>query len=204
MEETIGREGIAVELVSRVQLRAVFSGLAVAVGCLAVCMGLSWAIGLSTFQPSPIHARGLALGNIVWGAVALWISIFFGGYVAALVGRSPDPRSGVLHGLVVWGSVAGVLGFALLFLFGGLMTSLSRLAAREIVAGIPPIGLQSPAAIARLVQVAGFTVWLYWGGIVGGLVTSVLGGWLGARSESSAPRPIGVRVPVRPTVPHPA
>ena len=44
MDETIGRDGVAIELVSRVQLRAIFSGMAVAMGCLAVCMGLSWAI----------------------------------------------------------------------------------------------------------------------------------------------------------------
>ncbi|HWE26569.1 MAG TPA: hypothetical protein VHB97_01145, partial [Polyangia bacterium] len=76
MEETLGREGLAVELVSRVQLRAVFSGLAVAVGCYTICMGISWAIGFSTFQPTADHARGLTLANLIWGAIAVWISLF--------------------------------------------------------------------------------------------------------------------------------
>src|SRR6185436_2353082 len=127
MDQTEMREGIAIEAVSRVQLRAVFSGLMVAVGSLAVCMGFSWAISLSTFQPDASHARGLTLGNVIWGSVALWISIFCGSYVAAMVGRSPDNKTGVLHGLVVWGSTAGLLGFVFLGLFSGFFGALVQL-----------------------------------------------------------------------------
>jgi hypothetical protein len=103
MEQGIVREGLGVELFSRVQLRAIFSGLVVAMGTLAVCLGVSWAIGLSTFHPTGSRAHGLAFGIFIWSAVALAISIFVGAYVAALVGRSAEPRDGVLHGLVLWG-----------------------------------------------------------------------------------------------------
>jgi hypothetical protein len=198
MEESVGREGLAVEFVSRVQLRAVFSGLAVAVGCFAICMGFSWALGLSTFQPSAAGVRGLTLGNIIWGAIALWISIFFGAFIAALVGRSPDTRSGILHGLVVWGSTAGALGFAIVLLFSGLLSAFVRVSS----SGVMP----APAThfIGQVAQVAGLTVWLFWAGIVGGLFTSLLGGWLGARSESKAPLRLGARAPAVPRVPQPA
>lgn len=198
MEQAVGKEGFAVELVSRVQMRAVLSGLAVAAGVFAVCMGFSVAIGLSTFQPTADHARGLALGNIIWGAIALWISIFFGGYVAALVGRSPDSRSGMLHGLVVWGSTAAVMGFILSLLFGNLLGSILQMSE---TGGTPAIGGR---ALRGLVQAAVPTVWLYWAGIFGGLFTSIVGGFLGARSEGRAPRRMGARAPVGPTVPQPA
>ena len=86
MEETVFRENFAVELVSRVRWRAVLSGLAVTAGCYGLCMGFSWAVGLSTFQPTADHARGLALRNLIWGAIALWLSLFFGSFVAAIGG----------------------------------------------------------------------------------------------------------------------
>lgn len=190
MEEVPIREGIAVELVSRVQVRAVLAGLAVGAGVYAVCMGLSWAIGLSTFQPNVEHARGLALGNIIWGAIALWISIFFGAYVAALVGRSPDAKSGVLHGLVVWGATAALIGFALVVLFGDVASRIAQLSE----SGAAPVAAPQ-RAMGGLVQAAGLAVWLYWAGIVGGLLTSMVGGFLGARSETTAPRRVRTRVP---------
>src|SRR5262249_39115694 len=127
MDETNRREGVAVELVSRVQMRAVLSGLMVGAGVYAVCMGFSWAIGLTTFHPTADQARGLALGNGIWGAIALWISLFFGGYIAAVVGRSPDARGGILHGLVVWGATAALAGLMILLLFGGLLGNILQM-----------------------------------------------------------------------------
>jgi hypothetical protein len=203
MEEVGARDVVAVELVSRVQMRAIFSGLAVAIGCLAVCLGLSWAIGLSTYQPTAQHARGLALYNTIWGAVALWISIFAGAYVSALVGRATDRRGGILHGLTLWGALAGVLGLFIALLLGGFLLSLLQASGTTFPDGTVP----HMVTLRRLAHVAGLTLWLYWAGIVGGLFTSVAGGWLGARNQSPAPRRIGVKVPqpvAPPIVPQPA
>ena len=197
MEEVIEREGVAVELVSRVQFRAVLSGLFVAAGVYAVCMGLSWAIGFSTFQPTADHARGLALGNIIWGAIALWISVFFGALVSAMVGRSPDARSGILHGLVVWGATAALLGFLIVMLFSGVIGNILRMSG----GAAPPIG---PRAVGGLVQAAGLTVWFFWAGVVGGLFSAIAGGFLGARSERKAPRETEARRRAGAVVPQPA
>jgi hypothetical protein len=207
MEEVVGREGgaverqgVAVEIVSRVQLRAVFSGLAVGIGVFAICMGLAWAIGLSTFKPTADHARGLALGSIIWGAIALWISMFCGAAVAAVAGRSPDARTGVLHGLVVWGAAAGALGFAIALLFGRLLGDIVQMSGGQMAG--PAV---TPRMIGGLVKAAGLTAWMYWAGIAGGLLTSIAGGVIGARSETKAPKRVPVRVPPpRPTVPQPA
>lgn len=190
------REGLAVELVSRVQLRAVFSGLAVGAGVFALCMGISWAIGLSTFQPTADHARGLALGSIIWGAIALWISMFVGSFVASQVGRSAETRTGIYHGLVVWGASAALLGFALLVLFSRVADSVIRMSEAGATAGGAP-------TLAAMTKAAGLTTWFFWAGIAGGLLTSILGGSLGARGEAKAPERVETTT-VAPTVERPA
>jgi hypothetical protein len=194
MEGTIEKQNVAVELVSRVQLRAVFSGLMVGAGVYAVCMGLSWAIGLGTFQPTADQAKGLAIGNSIWGAVALWLSLFVGAFIAALVGRSLDGRTGVLHGLVVWGATAAVLGVLIVMMFGSVLGSIVQI-------GVQPLA-PSPRNVGAVVRVTDLAVWFYWTGIAGGLFTSILGGLVGARTETR-PRRVVVRQPVGGGVPQP-
>lgn len=213
MEQGSVKEGLGIELFSRVQLRAIFSGVVVAVGVFAICLGLSWAIGLSTFQPTAHRARGLAIGLIVWGAVALAISIFVGAWVAALVGRSADVRDGILHGLVVWGSLAAFLCLAFMGLFAGVMHDLLVATggnlAKSGLEEAPMLDGTSRAIVVEMAHEAADILWIYWAGVVGGLATAVVGGWLGARAEAKSLRrhapeehaPIG---PVVPQVPQPA
>jgi len=186
MDERVGAGGVTVEAVSRVQLRAVVAGLAIVVAY-TVCMGLSWGIGLSTFRPTVEHARGLTLANFIWGALAVWLSLFFGSYVAALVGRSAEPLDGVLHGLVVWGVTAGIALLFVMAILGGLLAMASA-ASTELRATDAP-------AIQSLVRTAATTVWFAWAGIVGGLFASAFGGWLGAREEHRVPRGGRLRAP---------
>ncbi|HEX9103430.1 MAG TPA: hypothetical protein VF997_14560 [Polyangia bacterium] len=213
MDQGTVKEGFGIELFSRVQLRAVFSGVVVAIGVFAICLGLSWAIGLSTFQPTAHRARGLALGLIIWGAVALAISIFAGAFVAALVGRSAEVRDGVLHGLVVWGSLAAFLCLAFMGLFAGVMHDLlvatggnmGRIGPEDA----PMLDAGSRAVIVEMAHEAADILWIYWAGLVAGLGTALVGGWLGARAEGKSllrhgreeHAPIG---PVAPRVPQPA
>lgn len=209
MEESIVKErpGVGVELVSRVQLRAILSGLAVTAGCLAVCMGICWAIGLSTFQPTVDHARGLLLGSVIWGAIALWISIFAGAFVAALVGRSLAATDGILHGLVVWGTFSALLGLVLVRMFSGLGDALILMTTAPGAAAQVP--METSATVLRFAHTIGVTTWLYWAGVVGSAFTAAFGGWLGAREgehllerfRRREPRPTP---PVRPRAPQPA
>jgi hypothetical protein len=195
MEEIVEGERSRVEFVSRVQVRAVVSGLFVAAGVFALCMGLCWAIGLSTFKPTTNYARGLALTNIVWGAIALWIACFFGGLVAAEVGRAKEARSGVLHGLVVWGATAAFLGLLIVMVFGGLAASIFQMSE---TGGTPT------RAFEAVRQAAGLTTWMYWAGIAGGLFTAMFGGLAGSHSESREPKRVVPRPPITPGVPQPS
>jgi hypothetical protein len=210
MEAKDLREGFGLEMVSRVQLRAVFAGLVVTMGCLAILLGLSWAIGLSAFRPTTEQARGLALGNSIWGAIALWIAVFFGGYAAAVVGRSTERRNGLLHGLVVWGAVATTLGAIIALFYAGLFESILRLAGpAAFVSSVPgaaqPVVPNTREAVSVLASMAGVTLWLYWAGIVGGLFAALFGGFLGFLAERRAPveAPRERRAPIIPTVPEP-
>ncbi len=209
MEQGTVKEGLGIELFSRVQLRAIFSGVVVAVGVFAVCLGLSWAIGLSTFEPTAHRARGLAIGLIVWGAVALAISIFFGAFVAALVGRSAEVRDGILHGLVVWGSLAAFLCLAFMGLFAGVMHDLLVATggnlAKSGMEDAPILDGTSRAIIIEMAHEAADILWIYWAGVVGGLGTAIVGGWLGARAELRAlRRPVPEEhAPIGPVAPHP-
>lgn len=209
MDQGMLREGFGVEIYSRVQLRAIFAGVAVALGALGVCLGLSWAIGLSTFQATATRAHGLALGIIVWGAVALAIAIFVGAYVAALVGRSAGPRDGVLHGLVVWGTFSAVLFLVFMSLFSGLMHDLlvatGADVARSGVDAAPGLDEEQRSFVVQTARDAAGILWIYWSGIVAGLVTSIVGGWLGARAEQGAlaERTREAHHPIGPVVPHP-
>ena len=213
MEQGTVKEGFGVELFSRVQLRAIFSGVVVAVGVFAICLGVSWAIGLSTFHPTADRARGLALGLIIWGAIALAISIFFGAYVAALVGRSAEVRDGMLHGLVVWGSLAAFICLAFMGLFAGVMHDLLVATGGNMnphgLENAPMLDGGSRAIVVEVAHEAADILWIYWAGVVAGLGTALAGGWLGARAEARAlsrharpeHTPIG---PVVPQVPQPA
>jgi hypothetical protein len=174
---------------SRVQLAAVVSGVIVALACQTVLWVFSWAIGLASFSATAEQLRGLALGNLVWGAIALWISLFFGAWTAATVGRSPTSRDGIWHGIVVWGLVA--LAIAALIAVLCALVKPTGLAARA--GGTGP---------TELLDFLGLTLWLYWGGVVGGFFSALAGGWFGARTEAhlrarGRPRKLG-RGPIAP------
>jgi hypothetical protein len=89
--------------------------------------------------------------------------------------------------------LAGFLAFAIIVLFGRLLAAIIELSGAAAAAG-------GTRGIEQLVKAGGLTVWLYWAGIVGGLLTYVLGGWLGARNEQKEPREVEKRAPVQTTL----
>ena len=207
MDQGIVREGFGGEFYSRVQLRAVYTGVAVAVGILAVCLGLSWAIGLNTFEPTAERVHGLALGMMIWSAVAFVLSILAGAYVAALVGRSGEARDGMLHGLAVWGTLVAVLFLVFMSLFSGFMHDLIRITGADQPTGgeLFRLDVGERSVIAKVAHDVAGLLWIYWAGIAGGFITAILGGWLGARAEHGAlTRPTEAeRPPIGPMLPHP-
>jgi hypothetical protein len=149
----------------------------------SVAASSSWGIGLSTFKPTVAGARGLTIGNLIWGAIATWISLFCGGYVAALVGRSDDARDGILHGLVVWGVTAAVTMLFVLMLVSGLLNALAAIA----TAGSGDLRTVDLSGVKSVARSAATAIWFAWAGLLGGLFASGVGGWLGSFQERGIP-----------------
>jgi hypothetical protein len=218
METTQERLAVGMGFFSRLQLRPVFAGLATATGVISVCLGISFAIGLSTFRPTADRATGLALSLLIWGGVALCIAMLLGSYVAAFSARSVDRRDGILHGVVVWGTATALLDKVFLTVFFDVMNSLlsatgaNDVAARAGVNEARSVGLAAQIILSRMAREAGIVLWVFWAAVVGSLVAAIVGGWLGTRSERSETRrrieearaPAVPTGPTVPTLPQPA
>lgn len=81
---------------------SVLAGVLVAYGAvlllLAIAGGIGSALGLETAGISENEWRDIGIGAVVAIGVVLFLSYFFGGYVAGRMGR----RSGLAHGLLVF------------------------------------------------------------------------------------------------------
>jgi hypothetical protein len=133
----------AVEI-KRLSWGAVIAGAAVAIAVQILFAALGLGLGASAIDPSGHGASAGTLGVAggIWGAVALLVSLFAGGAVAAhLSGRAPRV-DGALHGLVVW-AAALVVGLALLGSAVGSAIGMAGDAAAAIGAGV---GQAVPAA----------------------------------------------------------
>ena len=94
--------------ISRLSIRAILAGLAVALSAQLLLMVLGAAIGLSAFQPTGAVAKGVGAGFLVWTVLSLCVSAFVGAWIAGIVARSVSRRDGLIHGLVLWSLVAVV------------------------------------------------------------------------------------------------
>ncbi len=93
--------------ISSISFISALAGVLVAYGAvlllLAVAAGIGEALGFDTAGISENEWRDIGIGAVVAIGVVLFLSYFFGGYVAGRMGR----RSGLAHGLLVF-----VLGIA--------------------------------------------------------------------------------------------
>jgi hypothetical protein len=98
---------------------AILAGVVTVLGIHLLLLGLGAGIGLATFTPLTDQNPGenFAMGAaIAWTLCALF-ALYTGGWVAGCY--SAGPKSGCLHGLVVW-SVTMVISFMLVSTGGGL------------------------------------------------------------------------------------
>jgi hypothetical protein len=98
---------------------AILAGVVTALGIHLLLLGLGAGIGLATFTPLTDQNPG---ESFTMGATIAWIlcalfALYVGGWVAGCY--SAGPKSGCLHGIVVW-SVTMVISFALVSTGGGL------------------------------------------------------------------------------------
>lgn len=182
-----------IDLKSRIAARAVIAGVLFALATLTVLMAVAGGLGL--WSAGVLDARALArlgAGFAAWAAIALVLSAFCGGFVAAVVSRSHDRRDGLLHGLVTWAAICMTAAVLLCTWF---MAALAvGLADADVVGAMDRPGMFWAFVLADLLA----------------LGAALAGGRLGASSEGKAigVRPAPERVPpVRgafaPTTPSP-
>ncbi len=205
VETTELRHPYAYPLISwgSVILGAVVSvALVVLLGFLAVVFDATAAANQANATPDGGGAA--ALGGAIWTAVANFLALFAGGFIAARAANHADHHDGMLHGLAVW----SVVTIAALVLFGAAASRLLGVAATGMAAAPPaataqvdpqatapgaqpqmttpaaPAAQDEAAARAGARQVAtatATTAFLLFGGALVGLIASLIGGVFGAR-----------------------
>jgi hypothetical protein len=185
----------------RISLRAVFSGVVVALIVQIMLMALGAAIGLTAFNADA--AQELGVGGLVWLLLSLCLSSFFGAWVAATVAQTQQRRDGALNGLVTWATVS-LLG---LFLVTSTLTTIgsgafglvSRTA--QVAAQAPPGSVPDTSSLGQeierqagqvsvsqeqaegAVKKAGIGMWGLFAAHLLPMLAAIGGGLMGAKSE---------------------
>jgi hypothetical protein len=154
---------------------AIFAGWFVATGIAGLLYVFGVAVGFSAFDPrnTELAARGASSGAVVWMILTWGAALWIGGMVASWFDGRNDTEMGVVRGLTVWGLAITATG--LLLATGITHFTFVTIAVPELNTFNTPTA--DPAAIAHYTAV---TMWTAFGSAALGLVTSVLGGWLGA------------------------
>jgi hypothetical protein len=162
--------------ISALRWGAVFAGLAVGIALNLVLAIAGTALGLALDAPDPGRAA-LPVAAAAWNVIAMLVSAFVGGYVAARASALRRAADGALHGAVAWG--ATTLAFAMLavtslgLLLGGLFGAVLDYAQPGAVGDVAGAERALDAAAAA-------SAWLA-GAIALSLIAGVAGGALGAR-----------------------
>ena len=150
---------------------AVFAGWFLATGMALVLYAFGLAVGLSALDPRNATAvtHGVSVGAAVWTILTWGASLWMGGMFASWFDGRDDTEMGVVRGLTVWG--LSMASTALLAASGLMHVALVNM--------IPQAGgpAANPAQAAHYVAAL---MWVAFGAAVVSLITSVVGGWLGA------------------------
>lgn len=149
---------------------AVFSGWLVATGMALVLYAFGFALGLSAFDPRNAAAvtHGVSVAVSAWTILTWGASLWIGGMVASWFDGRDDAEMGVVRGLTVWGLS---------------MVSTALLAASGLMHALVSIVPQVNGPTVSQPQAAHYVATLMWVAFASALVsliTSVVGGWLGA------------------------
>ena len=151
----------------QVSLISVLAGTLVALASfailLAIVAGILAAVGIDTAGLTSNDYRRLGIGGAVVAALVLFLSYFFGGYIAGRLAR----RAGAVHGGLVL-LVAVLLGAAVALVVGT-QADTEAVAADLRIVGVPTSGSDygSIATIAGIVSLAAMLAGAVLGGLAG-------------------------------------
>jgi hypothetical protein len=150
-----------------VQWRAVFAGLVIGLGVLALLSALWAAIGFGT------HQGGITTNFRWWEAGSAIFSMFLGAYFAAVFAGIRGPASGLANSATLWGtSVLGVILVGIPAVMRIFSLQLSGLSARSV-------GTAANATASATGVSPHAVLWTTFWAIVIGLGAALLGGLVG-------------------------
>jgi hypothetical protein len=187
----------------RVSWGSIIGGVLLAVGLLILLTSLGTAIGITAAEPGQTDPGTAGRAAGIYGAVALLLALFFGGWASTRIGAIVDRATSFCEGALVWVVsimlVAGLATLGLGNLVGGAM-NLAGAAAPEMSASAGSSGqivdqakqklgeLQERLQSGELTQkaqeakpAATRSAWITFGALVLSLVTAVIGAMAGRR-----------------------
>jgi hypothetical protein len=86
----------------RVSWGSILGGVLLAVGLLILLTSLGAAIGITAADPASTDAADAGRAAGIYGAIALLVALFFGGWAATRIGAITDRATGFAEGALVW------------------------------------------------------------------------------------------------------
>lgn len=86
----------------RVSWGSIVGGVLLAVGLLILLTALGAAIGITAADPAQTDPSSAGRAAGIYGAVALLVALFFGGWAATRIGAITDRATGFAEGALVW------------------------------------------------------------------------------------------------------
>jgi hypothetical protein len=168
---------------SRVNWGAIWAGTMVALGMETLFALFGFFIGFDLFNVNAANPwNGMSIWTFAWYLVTAGWAGFFGAWCAARLSGFAIPRVGILHGITVWGiSTVATLLVVVTGVFSLLRAGLAFAMTNPAAAG----GNLTVSAQGAANSVSKFSG-ILWGGVLLGLLTAILGGWLGRRQLESA------------------
>jgi len=168
----------------RVHWGPIAGGTAVALGGLIVLSVLGTAVTESAFKPGTDLTDWIS-GPGIYGAVAAFIAMFIGGWVAGRYTTTDDALAGPIHGLLAGAASIVVLVAAAAMdvenLFGFLGGNLATIAGYNASGGVTPTG--APVSFSDVESRSWWTLVV----LVVGLALAAIGGWAGQQMRESRP-----------------
>lgn len=155
---------------------AVFAGWFLATGTAMLLYAFGMAIGFSAFDPrnATAVAHGASAGAIVWTILTWAAALWTGGMFASWFDGRNDTEMGVVRGLTVWGLSMAATGLVL-------ASGLTHAAFITTTAATSGGAIGGPAVDpTQAAHYLAAIMWTAFGSAVVSLITSALGGWMGA------------------------
>jgi hypothetical protein len=92
---------------SRVSWGAIVAGAVMALASYLILTLLGSAIGLSVHEN--VDGEAFGMGAAIWATVVTVLSLFLGGWIASICAVGETNREAVIHGILTWGVVVGML-----------------------------------------------------------------------------------------------